>query len=77
MMAMVIRQGVVLVAFTLVIAIPLGAMVGYVLADIVTLRAFGWSLNYQWNWSDALDISFITIIVAVIAALIPLLALGE
>ncbi|MEZ9425089.1 FtsX-like permease family protein [Vibrio lentus] len=72
LMAMVIGQIVVLVAFTLVIAIPLGAMVGYVLTDIVTLRAFGWSLNYQWNWSDALSISFITIIVAVIATLIPL-----
>ncbi|MFV8462690.1 FtsX-like permease family protein [Vibrio campbellii] len=72
LMAMVIGQIVVLVTFTLIIAIPLGAMVGYVLTDIVTLRAFGWSLNYQWNWSDALSISFITIIVAVIATLIPL-----
>ncbi|WP_439146654.1 FtsX-like permease family protein [Vibrio sp.] len=72
LMAMVIGQIVVLVTFTLVIAIPLGAMVGYVLTDIVTLRAFGWSLNYQWSWSDALNISFITIIVAVIATLIPL-----
>lgn len=72
LMAMVLGQIAVLVTFTLVIAIPLGAMVGYVLTDIVTLRAFGWSLNYQWNWSDALSISFITIIVAVIATLIPL-----
>lgn len=72
LMAMVLGQIVVLVTFTLIIAIPLGAMVGYVLTDIVTLRAFGWSLNYQWNWSDALSISFITIVVAVIATLIPL-----
>ncbi|PQJ64186.1 cell division protein FtsX [Vibrio chagasii] len=72
LIAMVLGQIAVLVTFTLVIAIPLGAMVGYVLTDIVTLRAFGWSLNYQWNWSDALIISLITIIVAVIATLIPL-----
>ncbi|WP_286299009.1 ABC transporter permease [Vibrio apostichopi] len=72
LMAMVLGQIVVLVAFTLVIAIPLGAMVGYVLTDIVTLRAFGWSLNYVWNWSDALGIAAITILVAVIATLIPL-----
>jgi len=72
LMAMVLGQIVVLVAFTLIIAIPLGAMVGYVLTDIVTLRAFGWSLNYQWNWSDALSICVITILVAVIATLIPL-----
>ena len=72
LMAIVSAQIVVLVSFTLVIAIPLGAIVGYVLTDIVTLRAFGWSLNYQWNWSDALSNSLITIIVAVIATLIPL-----
>ena len=72
LMAMVVGQIVVLVAFTLVIALPLGAMVGYVLTDIVTLRAFGWSLNYVWNWSDALSIAAITILVAVFATLIPL-----
>ncbi|CAK2691824.1 putative ABC transport system permease protein [Vibrio crassostreae] len=72
LMAMVLGQIVVLVAFTLVIAIPLGAMVGYVLTDIVTLRAFGWSLNYVWNWSDAFSIAAITILVAVFATLIPL-----
>ncbi|WP_104024085.1 ABC transporter permease [Vibrio hyugaensis] len=72
LMAMVVGQIVALVSFTLVIAVPLGAMVGYVLTDIVTLRAFGWSLNYLWNWSDALSIAAITILVAVIATLIPL-----
>ncbi|MEZ9724475.1 FtsX-like permease family protein [Vibrio splendidus] len=72
LMAMVIGQIVVLVTFILIIALPLGAMVGYVLTDIVTLRAFGWSLNYVWNWSDALSIAAITILVAVFATLIPL-----
>ncbi|MCF7480541.1 ABC transporter permease [Vibrio sp. J1-1] len=72
LMTMVVGQIVALVSFTLVIALPLGAMVGYVLTDIVTLRAFGWSLNYLWSWSDALSICAITILVAVIATLIPL-----
>jgi len=72
LMAMVIEQIAALVTFTLIIALPLGAMVGYVLTDIVTLRAFGWSLNYLWSWSDALTIATITILVAVIATLIPL-----
>ncbi|MCG9580021.1 ABC transporter permease [Vibrio tubiashii] len=72
LMTMVIGQIVALVSFTLVIALPLGAMVGYVLTDIVTLRAFGWSLNYLWSWSDALSIAAITILVAVVATLIPL-----
>jgi putative ABC transport system permease protein len=72
LMTMVIGQIVALVSFTLIIALPLGAMVGYVLTDIVTLRAFGWSLNYLWSWSDALSIAAVTILVAVVATLIPL-----
>ncbi|ANQ18642.1 ABC transporter permease [Vibrio natriegens] len=72
LMAMVVGQIVALVSFTLVVAIPLGAMVGYILTDVVTLRAFGWSLNYLWSWSDALSISVITILVAVMATLIPM-----
>ncbi|MFZ5838396.1 MAG: ABC transporter permease, partial [Pseudomonadota bacterium] len=72
LMAMVVGQIVALVSFTLVVAIPLGAMVGYILTDVVTLRAFGWSLNYLWSWSDALSISVITILVAVMATLLPM-----
>lgn len=72
LMAMVIGQIVALISFTLVIALPLGALVGYVLTDIVTLRAFGWSLNYLWDWNDALSIAAVTIVVGVIATLIPL-----
>lgn len=72
LMVMVVGQIVALVSFTLVIALPLGAMVGYLLTDVVTLRAFGWSLHYLWSWSDALSIALVTILVAVIATLIPL-----
>lgn len=72
LMTMVIGQIAALISFTLVIALPLGALVGYVLTDIVTLRAFGWSLNYLWDWSDALSIAAVTIVVGVIATLIPL-----
>ena len=72
LMTMVIGQIAALVSFTLVIALPLGALVGYVLTDIVTLRAFGWSLNYLWDWSDVLSMAAVTIVVGVIATLIPL-----
>lgn len=72
LMLMVIGQIASLVAFTLVIALPLGALVGYVLTDIVTLRAFGWSLTYLWSWSDAASVSLITVLVAIVATLMPL-----
>ncbi|GEA52134.1 hypothetical protein VIN01S_29380 [Vibrio inusitatus NBRC 102082] len=72
LMAMMIGQIAALVGFTLVIALPLGAIVGYVLTDIVTLRAFGWSLTYLWSWEDAVAVCVITLIVAVVATFLPL-----
>lgn len=72
LMYMTTGQIVALVTFTLLIALPLGALVGYVLTDIVTLRAFGWSLHYLWRWEDALSIAVMTILIAVIATLLPL-----
>ncbi|WP_254657638.1 ABC transporter permease, partial [Vibrio breoganii] len=72
LMAMMIGQIAALVAFTLVIALPLGAIVGYVLTDIVTLRAFGWSLTYLWSWGDAMTVCVITLLVAIVATFLPL-----
>ncbi|WP_161987031.1 ABC transporter permease [Vibrio ponticus] len=72
LMLMVVGQMFVLVVFTLSIALPLGALVGFVLTDIVTLRAFGWSLEFVWRWQDALIIAGITLIVAIIATFTPL-----
>ncbi len=72
LMAMMIGQIAALVGFTLVIALPLGAIVGYVLTDIVTLRAFGWSLTYLWSWKDAATVCIVTLIIAVVATFLPL-----
>lgn len=72
LMAMVVGQITALVTFTVIIALPLGALVGYILTDVVTLRAFGWSLNFVWSWSDAFTVVVITLSAAVIATLIPL-----
>lgn len=72
LMTLVIGQIVVLVTFTLMLALPLGALVGYVLTDMVTLRAFGWSLDYHWSWRDAVSLAVITLSVSVIATLLPL-----
>jgi putative ABC transport system permease protein len=61
-----------LVLFTLLVALPLGALVGYVLTDIVTLRAFGWSLNFVWSWMDVVRLAIITVVVTIVATIIPL-----
>ncbi|EDL54446.1 hypothetical protein VSAK1_15932 [Vibrio mediterranei AK1] len=69
---MVVGQMVTLVLFTLLVALPLGALVGYVLTDIVTLRAFGWSLNFVWSWIDVVRLATITVAVTIVATIIPL-----
>ncbi|USD67347.1 FtsX-like permease family protein [Vibrio sp. SCSIO 43136] len=72
LMALVCGQITMLLAFTLVIALPLGAVIGYVLTDMITLRAFGWSLDYLWSWLDAFTIAMATIFAAVLATILPL-----
>ncbi|MGL6260273.1 FtsX-like permease family protein [Vibrio sp. WXL210] len=72
LIGVVVGQIAVLVVFTLILALPLGALVGMVLTDIVTLRAFGWSLVFDWQWSGALIICMITLVVAVSATVFPL-----
>lgn len=72
LLGMVVMQMVVLVCFTLCLALPLGALVGYVLTDMVTLRAFGWSLQFVWSWSDIAMLSFVSIATASAATALPL-----
>ncbi|BDU40233.1 ABC transporter permease [Vibrio nigripulchritudo] len=72
LMGLVLGQIAALVAFTLMVALPLGAIVGYVLTDIITLRAFGWSLNYLWSWSDTLVLVLVTHSSALVATALPL-----
>ncbi|WP_353498529.1 ABC transporter permease [Vibrio sp. CB1-14] len=72
LLGMVVMQMVVLVCFTLCLALPLGALVGYVLTDMVTLRAFGWSLQFVWSWSDIAMLSLVSIVTASAATALPL-----
>jgi putative ABC transport system permease protein len=72
LLGMVVMQMVVLVCFTLCLALPLGALVGYVLTDMVTLRAFGWSLQFVWSWSDIVMLSLVSIVTASAATALPL-----
>lgn len=72
LLGMVVMQMVVLVCFTLSLAMPLGALVGYVLTDMVTLRAFGWSLQFVWSWSDIAMLSLVSIVTASAATALPL-----
>ncbi|MFW7524923.1 FtsX-like permease family protein [Vibrio ostreicida] len=72
LLLMAIGQMTVLVLLTLLLALPLGALVGYVLTDMVTLRAFGWSLTYRFNGEEALMLTLTTLLVTVLATGIPL-----
>lgn len=72
LLMMVVMQMVLLVCFTLCLALPLGALVGYVLTDVITLRAFGWSLQFVWSWSDIAMLCVVSIVTASAATALPL-----
>lgn len=72
LMALMVGQILFLVLFTLLIALPIGIFVGYVLTEVITLRAFGWSLEFILSWSNIFFIVFMTLVVSITATLLPI-----
>ncbi|WP_375750394.1 FtsX-like permease family protein [Vibrio sp. HN007] len=69
---MVVSQMLIIVLLTCLIALPTGAVLGYVLINKVTLQAFGWSIHMIWNWQAYLEVVMLAITASVIAVALPL-----
>ena len=57
-------------------AIPLGALVGYVLVEVVNTRSFGWSLEFTFSPHLALQAMLLAVIAALLAGCYPALRLA-
>ncbi|MCG8426429.1 MAG: FtsX-like permease family protein [Chromatiales bacterium] len=66
-----ILQAVLLGLFVGLVAIPLGFALGWVLINVINLRAFGWSMVLEPLWSLSFQNLGLAILVAVIASLYP------
>ncbi|MCK8044872.1 ABC transporter permease [Shewanella sp. 1CM18E] len=71
--ALVSGQMLLIVLFTCLLALPTGALLGYLLINKVTLQAFGWSIAMVWDWQAYFRVLVIAIIASAIAVILPLL----
>ncbi|GGP48640.1 ABC transporter permease [Shewanella saliphila] len=69
---MVVVQMLFIVLLTCLVALPMGALLGYLLIHKVTLQAFGWSIAMIWDWAAYGQVVVIAIISCLLAVSLPL-----
>ncbi|MGS0682965.1 FtsX-like permease family protein [Shewanella sp. 125m-7] len=69
---LVCGQMLLIVLFTCLLALPTGALLGYLLINKVTLQAFGWSIAMVWDWQAYFRVLGTAIIASAIAVILPL-----
>jgi putative ABC transport system permease protein len=69
---MVLSQMLIIVFLTCLLAMPTGALLGYLLINKVTLQAFGWTIAMVWDWQAYAQVVLIALASSVIAVCLPL-----
>ncbi|ACJ31097.1 Conserved hypothetical protein [Shewanella piezotolerans WP3] len=70
--SLVSLQMLLIVLFTCLLALPSGALLGYLLINKVTLQAFGWSIAMVWDWQAYFRVVAIALAASALAILLPL-----
>ncbi|MCL1139990.1 ABC transporter permease [Shewanella pneumatophori] len=70
--ALVSGQMLLIVLFTCLLALPTGALLGYLLINKVTLQAFGWSIAMVWDWQAYFRVLLIAVLASAVAVIAPL-----
>ncbi len=69
---MVFTQMAIIVLFTCLIALPTGAILGYLLIHKITLQAFGWSIAMEWDWLAYGQVVALALTASLLAVALPL-----
>ena len=69
---MVFIQMGIIVLFTCLVALPTGAILGYLLIHKITLQAFGWSIAMEWDWLAYGKVVALALIASLFAVALPL-----
>ncbi|MGX7653565.1 FtsX-like permease family protein [Shewanella putrefaciens] len=69
---MVFVQMLIVVLITCLLAMPTGALLGYLLIHKITLQAFGWTIHMIWDWLAYGHAILIALITCTLAVLLPL-----
>ncbi|WP_244952239.1 ABC transporter permease [Shewanella insulae] len=69
---LVIGQMLLMVLLTCLVALPTGALLGYLLIHKVTLQAFGWTIAMVWDWLAYLELVGLALLASTLAVAFPL-----
>lgn len=69
---MVFTQMAIIVLLTCLIALPTGAILGYLLIHKITLQAFGWSIAMEWDWLAYGQVVALALTASLLAVAMPL-----
>lgn len=69
---MVFIQMLLVVLITCLIAMPTGALLGYLLINKITLQAFGWTIKMIWDWQAYGHAILIALTTCTLAVILPL-----
>ena len=69
---MVFMQMLIVVLITCLLAMPTGALLGYLLINKITLQAFGWTIKMIWDWQAYGKAILIALTTCTLAVLLPL-----
>lgn len=58
--------------FPVLLALPLGALLAWILIDVVNLRSFGWTIGYRWPWHPVLTTMGCALLAGLLATVVPL-----
>lgn len=72
LVVMVMTQMLSIVLLTCLVALPSGAILGYLLINKVTLQAFGWSFAMVWDWGSYFEIVLLALFASLLAVALPL-----
>ena len=65
-------ESVLLALFPVLLALPLGALLAWVLIDFVNLRSFGWTIGYTWPSTTVALTCALAVAAGLLASLVPL-----
>ncbi|MCL1062033.1 FtsX-like permease family protein [Shewanella benthica] len=69
---LVFGQMLIIVLFTCLVALPTGAILGYLLINKITLQAFGWSIAMEWDWFAYGQVVLLALVSSLLAVAFPL-----
>lgn len=57
--------------FPVLLALPLGAVLAWILVHVINLRSYGWSIAYAWPWAPVLGTCALAVAAGLCATLVP------